>query len=361
MLKNNKVKILISSLLILLPMLFGICVWDMLPEQLATHWGTDGKANGYSGVTTAVFALPLTLLAFHWLCLFVTSFDPKNKEQTKKANNLIFWIMPCISIFANSIIYSTAFGKEFDVNFIKPVFLGLVFIIIGNYMPKIKQNYTLGIKIKWTLENEENWNATHRFCGKFWVLGGILIVLASFFNIETMIWILLAVIVFLVFIPVVYSYSYHRKQIENGTATVNPMPEFKHKKPIAIISMIIVTIILIFCVILTFTGEIDIDYNENSFKVDCDFWNELTVEYDSIDSIEYRESFDKGTRINGLGSLKLLAGIFENEEFGSYSLYSYTKDDSAVVIKSDGKILVISGKDKNETKQVYEKINSNLN
>ena len=69
---------------------------------------------------------------------------------------MVFWILPIISLFANGIMYRAAFGKEFDLAFFMPAMLGVMFIFIGNYLPKVKQNRTLGIKISWALNNEEN-------------------------------------------------------------------------------------------------------------------------------------------------------------------------------------------------------------
>ena len=77
-----------------------------------------------------------------------------------------------------------ALGKEMNPALIVSLLLGFMFIIIGNYLPKCKQNFTLGIKIKWTLENEENWNKTHRFAGKVWFIGGFIMLLTAFLTIE---------------------------------------------------------------------------------------------------------------------------------------------------------------------------------
>ena len=120
--------------------------------------------------------------------------------------------------------------------------------------------------------------------------------------------------------------------------------------------MILVVAILIFTAFITFTGKLEMKYDKNSFTVDSSYWNELTVEYDAIDSVEYRENFDRGTRQNGFGSAKLLTGMFYNEEFGSYTLYSYTKCDSAVIIKSDGKVLAIGDTTAQSTKEIYEQL-----
>ena len=171
MLKKNKIKVIISSIIILLPALFGIIMWNDLPDIITTHWGADGNADGLSGKVFAVFGTPIILLIFHFVCLLFTSLDKKQKDQNQKALGMVFWILPIISLFANGIMYRAAFGKEFDLAFFMPAMLGVMFIFIGNYLPKVKQNRTLGIKISWALNNEENWNKTHRFGGKVWVVG----------------------------------------------------------------------------------------------------------------------------------------------------------------------------------------------
>lgn len=210
MFKQNKIKILISSVLILSPILIGLLLCDKLPEQMAVHWGFDGKADGYTNAFTAVFVLPMLLLLLHLLGLFVTSKDPKSSDQTPKAFNIIFWIVPVISLFSNGLVYSFAFGKTVNVNWVLPIIFGLLLIVIGNYMPKIKQNRTLGIKIKWTLENEENWNATHRFCGKLWVIGGILMLFTIFLPQKAIMPTVLILMLFSLIPPIIYSYNYKK-------------------------------------------------------------------------------------------------------------------------------------------------------
>jgi len=88
--------------------------------------------------------------------------------------------------------------------------VGLVLAIVGNYLPKCKQSYTIGIKIPWTLSSEENWNRTHRFAGRIWVAGGLLLMLTGFVG---GFWIFLGVVLVMVFAPCIYSYILHRKGI----------------------------------------------------------------------------------------------------------------------------------------------------
>ena len=103
-----------------------------------------------------------------------------------------------------------------------------------------------------------------------------------------------------------------------------------------------------------FSGKITISYSKDSFTVDSTYDSLLSVEYDSIESLEYRENFDFGSRIFGFSSAKLLSGSFQNDEFGTYTLYSYTNSDAVVIIKSGNKILVIGGIDSAATKEIYD-------
>ncbi|MFR0787472.1 MAG: DUF1648 domain-containing protein [Vescimonas sp.] len=90
MLKKNKIKVIISSIIILLPALFGIIMWNDLPDIITTHWGADGNADGLSGKVFAVFGTPIILLIFHFVCLLFTSLDKKQKDQNQKALGMVF-------------------------------------------------------------------------------------------------------------------------------------------------------------------------------------------------------------------------------------------------------------------------------
>jgi len=356
MIKKNRWKLLISSVIILLPILFGLIFWNELPQQMTTHWGLDGTADGWSNRSVAVFALPLLILLVHWICVFFTSKDPKNQGQNKKVFGIVIWITPIISLFASGVMYAVAFGKEFQPYLITNLLIGIVFVVIGNYLPKCKQNYTIGIKIKWTLENEENWNATHRFGGKVWVIGGLLLMACGFLPALIAPWVMGAAMIVLVVVPIVYSYQYHKKQVREGTAVITPLPKSKANKIVVMLSSAVAAVILIFCGILMFTGDIDVNYGEEAFAIEASYWSDLTVEYGAIESMEYRDHDDRGARTFGLGSARLLAGAFHNEEFGNYTRYSYTRCDACVVLTVNGNILVMNGPDAESTRAIYEKI-----
>lgn len=96
------------------------------------------------------------------------------------------------------------------------ILVGVVFIVVGNYMPKCKQNYTMGIKLPWTLNDEENWNKTHRMAGKLWVITGFLVMLCILAPTSVMVAIFIITLFVAVMIPTVYSYLLYRNKRENG-------------------------------------------------------------------------------------------------------------------------------------------------
>ena len=117
--------------------------------------------------------------------------------------------------------------------------------------------------------------------------------------------------------------------------------------------MVIAAIILIGICFVMFTGKITYVYGTDSFTVDATYHHALTVKYDTIDEIEYREGNVSGIRSYGFASLRLLLGFFENEEFGTYTRYTYYKPESCIVVTSGSKTLVISGENAAETQEIY--------
>lgn len=173
--KKNKSMLILTGILTLLPMLAGIFFWKRLPEEMVTHFDSYGTANGRSSKWLAVFGLPLFLFAVNFICTPACENDPKRAGYPKQMMKILYWICPVVSWICAVSIYGYALGVNTD-GFVgyAPLFLGFLFIIIGNYLPKVKQNYHLGIKLPWTYADEDNWNKTHRPGGKVWVAAGLL-------------------------------------------------------------------------------------------------------------------------------------------------------------------------------------------
>ena len=211
MLKANRKTLVITSIVTILPMLIGIMCWNRLPDMMATHFGINNEANGFSSKAFAVFGIPAFLLAVLWLGAFVTAHDPKRQNIGPKMFSLVLWIAPVISLVAAATMYPVNLGYELDITFFSELLLGLMFIIIGNYLPKARQNYTIGIKIPWTLANEENWNRTHRLAGYLWMICGILMVLIGLTRFVPAEW-LVGIFLIMTLVPCIYSLWLHAKK-----------------------------------------------------------------------------------------------------------------------------------------------------
>ncbi|MCI9423459.1 DUF1648 domain-containing protein [Lachnospiraceae bacterium WCA-9-b2] len=209
---NKKVLIITTSLITLLPILIGILCWNRLPDTVATHFSSDGTPNGFSPKIFAVLGLPALIFIAHLFCAFCTSIDPKYKNISQKMYRLILFICPVCSLVCCAAIYSYALELSIadwlNSMFFMNLLMGLIFFLIGNYLPKCHQNYTVGIKLPWTLADEENWNLTHRFAGRVYALVGILCIVNAFLHLK---WILPAVIIVILFVPAAYSLGLYLK------------------------------------------------------------------------------------------------------------------------------------------------------
>lgn len=210
-LKENKWKILLSTLATLIPMILGVILWNKLPDPMPIHWNAMGEVDGWASKAVAVFGMPAILAALNLVCHIATGSDKKNKNQSKKVVSIIFWLVPIIANVTCTMVYLTAMNIEVNTLNIAAALLGIVFAIIGNYMPKCKLNYTIGIKIVWTLESEVNWLATHRVAGRVWLGGGIIIALSALLPTNILVWVVLPVLVLMAAIPLIYSYVFFRR------------------------------------------------------------------------------------------------------------------------------------------------------
>ncbi len=358
--KENRMRIILSSVVTLLPVLYGILFWDKLPDSFTTHWGADGIADGTGSKAFVVFGIPAIFLAVNLLCVFCTYLDKHNREKNQKAMGVIFWIMPILSVLINCVIYKMTGSNAFDFFWLFPVMFGVLFIVLGNYMPKTASNRTLGIKTRLTLGNEENWNKTHRLAGRVWVAGGVIILASAFLPLKWSIGILLVIIFALIGIPYGYSYRIYCEHKKQGISYTEFAKTNAEKNAVRF-SMIALPIILIVILVLMFTGNIQYEFTDAELKINATYGDYSVVGYEFIDTVEYREDFDFGARNMGFGSAKLSIGNFRNEEFGNYTLYAYTASDSAVVIQSGEHILVITGANDIETQQLYQTLQGKLN
>ena len=354
MILKNKKLLILTSLLTLLPIPVGLLLWNQFPETMAIHFGFTGEADGYASPNFTVFALPLLMLAFHWLCIFFTARDKGNQGKNQKMFHIVLWTIPIISNLSLLGLYAFALDVEFSPVVWTVVPMGLLFALIGNYLPKTRMNYTMGIKVRWAYTSEENWNATHRFAGKVWVIGGIIVALCALLPHPAAVTIMIISFLVLVVLPIAYSWRFYKQEKAEGKElnarwkSMNP----KARK----ISIVAAILLAVFLAVVLFCGEITYDFQEHWLKVDSNFYTGYIIRYEKIQDLEFREGNVPGLRVGGYGSFRLLMGWFENEEFGTYLRYTYYNPEACVVVTSGDKKIVLSDETYAETKALYQKL-----
>lgn len=331
MIAKYQKELIVSSIVILLPAFVSLWV-----PELPSLW-----------------LLCLSLLAGQWLCFLISAADPGNRGRNEKPLRLVLWIMPILSLLCAGLSYALSAGISLSVGRITTLCLGLMFAAIGNYLPKCRRNYTIGIKVTWALASDENWNATHRFAGRVWVIGGVAVMLAALLPEGWNVFAAVLGAVVISVIPTVYSYRYYKGQLARGEELkALPTPSSRYWK----ISAAVTAAILVFVVVMLFSGKVETTFGDDSFTVRGSYYGSQTVSYADIDSLELRQDDVPGSRVFGVGSYRLLLGTFRNEDFGTYTRYTYYKPESCIVVRMGEKVLVLSGKDKTETQDIYSQL-----
>ena len=172
----NLVARVVSTVALAATSFFTIYAFQALPvdARLAIHWDIDGVADGFAGreallVLPAVFALTAALI------LLAIKLDPKRASNVRSAEAIGYVAMGVVLLFAvsQSAITNSGFGEAARLDRAAPIALGAFFALLGYAMPEIKQNYTIGVRLPWTLESEKAWDATHAFVGRAWISVGL--------------------------------------------------------------------------------------------------------------------------------------------------------------------------------------------
>ena len=209
---KSKKQLIMTTILCLLPILMTMAVYDKLPNEMAIHFDASGAPNGYASKVMAGFGLPLFLTAINFIIHIFVDADPKNAGKSEILINMGKWSIPAISltVMPMTILYALGWNVKFET--IVPIGVGILFMIIGNYLPKCRQNYTVGIKLPWTLHSEENWRRTHRLGAWAFVLSGLLFIAQGALKLNSAVIITVTLALVLV-CPCVYSYTMYKKGI----------------------------------------------------------------------------------------------------------------------------------------------------
>ena len=213
--KKLMINMLLTSAVALLPMLLGIALYSDLPDRVPTHWGFDGEINSWSGKNTVVFSMPIGMALLSILVQLMLENDPKKSNMSAAVKAISRWLCPVMSLIFVPASLLSAIGYDLPMSLIACLLVGAVLIIMGNYLPKSKQSYTVGIRLPWTLSSTENWNRTHRLAGKLWIFAGFCLIAAGIFTHRSPAASAAALVIVLIvlLVPSVYSFVLYKKGI----------------------------------------------------------------------------------------------------------------------------------------------------
>lgn len=211
---SNLVQVLSIIALVCAPFVYAAFIWDALPDRVPTHFGISGKPDAYGSKISALIPVVILMvvgLGVYFLITNIEKVDPKRAKQASKDTfgkiaMLTLMLMSGVSLY---IVHSTLHSATGNFLF---VLMGLFFAAMGNLMHSVQPNYFVGLRLPWTLANDENWRKTHQLAGKLWFGGGLLIAVVSLFlSPQFSIIFMLCAITIMVVIPTVFSYRMFKK------------------------------------------------------------------------------------------------------------------------------------------------------
>jgi uncharacterized membrane protein len=215
---NNKKMVLFYVLLLIgIPFIYAAYLYPSLPEIIPTHFNIKGEADGFGGKGSIYLGPSIMGMASLFTYLFLTyikKIDPKRSEQMEDGlfQKFGFFTVLFLTALSMVILYATTHQGISIEKLLFPL-MGLAFAGMGLYIAKLKQNYFAGFKLPWTLDNVDNWNATHKIAGKVWLYGGIIQFFAglAFSSVASFVIFFIAMVV-MVLVPTIYSY----RMFKNG-------------------------------------------------------------------------------------------------------------------------------------------------
>lgn len=198
--------------------MFALAVYARLPERVPSHWNLQGEVDGWMPRIAGAFLLPAIATVLAVLHGSVRRVDPRAENVDRFAGD---WrlILNLVTLFMGVMHVATlgyALGWPVDVARLSPAAVGLLFVGVGNYLPRTRSNWFMGIRTPWTMDNERVWRATHRLGGRVFVVAGLALVLSALLSTNARAVVLAAAVGSVVVIPLVYSYVAWRRDVRGN-------------------------------------------------------------------------------------------------------------------------------------------------
>ena len=210
-------KKILKYLLMAAPFLMILAVYNKLPAEVPMHWNIHGEIDRY-GSRNELFLIAGINVFLGVFMSAVAKIDPKQKNYTKFRETydwMVIWTLGFMTVLMGVVLAETMQPGTINISKVACIMVGILFIVLGNMMPKVKQNFFTGVKTPWALSSEVVWNKTQRLGGKSMVLGGVLILLSGFLsNGKATAFLIILIAILISILPMVMSYIWYKQEMD---------------------------------------------------------------------------------------------------------------------------------------------------
>jgi len=202
--------------LVIVVVALAISIWaySSLPPTVATHWNLRGTPDGFSSRFVAVAIGPLVIVGIALLFNVLPKVDPRRENYARFLST--YWLFAnaviVFMLIVHGIVIATGLGYSVRIDRLMPLFIGLLFVVIGNYLTRVEPNWFVGIRTPWTLSSDTVWRKTHRTGGWLMVIGGLALAAGAFLPHGVLLPLLIGTIVVVAVIPIVQSYILWKRE-----------------------------------------------------------------------------------------------------------------------------------------------------
>ncbi|MDP2586741.1 MAG: SdpI family protein [Candidatus Komeilibacteria bacterium] len=204
---------LLPLLMVVISIALGVYFYSVFPEQVPIHWNVYGEVDNWGSKLTGAIMGPAMVIGIYLLFLIIPLIDPRKEKYSEFSKPFnVFKILLMLLMLGIYLIASlSSLGYNLRVEVWIPSLIGVMFVLMGNYMGKIKPNWFMGIRTPWTLSNDEVWNKTHRLGGKMFVVLGLYLLLSPLLPPQYTFLAMLILVIGMVIVSTVYSYVLYKK------------------------------------------------------------------------------------------------------------------------------------------------------
>jgi uncharacterized membrane protein len=151
-------------------------MWPMSPDLIPVHWNWAGEPDRFGGRVEGLLGLPLAAAGVYALLLFLPRLDPRRKNYAAFAVPfaMIRTAVVALLLGIDAVVILWIRGQRTHLNTVMAAEIGIALVVMGNYLPKVKSNWFIGVRTPWTLSSEASWRQTHRLAGWLFTGGGLL-------------------------------------------------------------------------------------------------------------------------------------------------------------------------------------------